>query len=71
MHGLSDVGVASRFPGFYREVTGVWAPNGHPATRLRRRRGRAVYAYVWTHPEEVNEALLEFVDQRDKKLVGS
>jgi pimeloyl-ACP methyl ester carboxylesterase len=25
----------------------------------------------WTHPEEVNKALLEFVDQRDKKLAGS
>jgi hypothetical protein len=25
----------------------------------------------WTHPEAVNKALLEFVDQRDKKLAGS
>jgi non-heme chloroperoxidase len=25
----------------------------------------------WTHPEEVNKALLEFIDQRDKKLAGS
>jgi hypothetical protein len=25
----------------------------------------------WTHPDEVNMALLEFVDQRDKKLAGS
>jgi len=25
----------------------------------------------WTHPEEVNKALLEFVDQWDKKLAGS
>jgi non-heme chloroperoxidase len=25
----------------------------------------------WTHPEEVNKALLEFVDQRGKKLAGS
>jgi hypothetical protein len=25
----------------------------------------------WTHPEEVNKALLEFVDQRDKKPAGS
>jgi hypothetical protein len=25
----------------------------------------------WTHPEEDNKALLEFVDQRDKKLGGS
>jgi hypothetical protein len=24
----------------------------------------------WTHPEEVNKALLEFVDERDKKLAG-
>jgi hypothetical protein len=24
-----------------------------------------------THPEEVDMALLEFVDQRDKKLAGS
>jgi pimeloyl-ACP methyl ester carboxylesterase len=23
-----------------------------------------------THPEEVNKALLEFVDERDKKLAG-
>jgi hypothetical protein len=25
----------------------------------------------WTHPEAVNKALLEFVDQRDKKLAGT
>jgi non-heme chloroperoxidase len=25
----------------------------------------------WTQPEEVNKALLEFVDQRDRKLAGS
>jgi hypothetical protein len=24
----------------------------------------------WTHPDEVNKALLEFIDQRDKKLAG-
>ena len=24
----------------------------------------------WTHPEEVNKALLEFVDERDNKLAG-
>jgi hypothetical protein len=25
----------------------------------------------WTQPAEVNKALLDFVDQRDKKLAGS
>jgi hypothetical protein len=24
----------------------------------------------WTHPDEVNKALLEFIDQRDRKLAG-
>jgi hypothetical protein len=29
--GFSGAGVALRFPGFHREFTGVWAPNGHPS----------------------------------------
>jgi hypothetical protein len=29
--GFSGVSVALRFPGVHREITGVWAPNGHRA----------------------------------------
>ena len=28
--GFACVGVVSGFPGFHLEITGVWAPNGHP-----------------------------------------
>jgi hypothetical protein len=30
IHGFPSVGVTLEFPGFPREFTGVWAPNGHP-----------------------------------------
>jgi hypothetical protein len=29
-HGYSEPRRRSRFPGFHRETTGVYAPNGHP-----------------------------------------
>jgi cytochrome bd ubiquinol oxidase subunit II len=29
-NGFSGPRVVMRFPGFHRQITGVWAPNGHP-----------------------------------------
>jgi hypothetical protein len=43
-----------------------------PARSMAKKHARrARHNIGWTHPEEVNKALLEFADQRDKKLAGS
>jgi hypothetical protein len=49
--------------------------HGRPAAGVDRRcpsrEGRGRTAQIgWTHPEEVNKALLEFVDERDSELTG-
>jgi hypothetical protein len=31
--GFSGGSIVLRFPGFHREITGVWAPNGYPSQR--------------------------------------
>jgi non-heme chloroperoxidase len=63
LHGTADrilpiTATADRLPGLIADVRLVRVEGGP-------------HNIGWTHPEEVNKALLEFVDQRDKKLAGS
>jgi non-heme chloroperoxidase len=62
LHGTADrilpiTATADRLPGLIADVRLVRVEGGP-------------HNIGWTHPEEVNKALLEFVDERDKKLAG-
>jgi len=63
LHGTADrilpiTATADRLPGLIADVRLVKVEGGP-------------HNIGWTHPEEVNKALLEFVVERDKKLAGS
>ena len=62
LHGPADrilpiTATADRLPGLIADVRLVRVEGGP-------------HNIGWTHPEEVNKALLEFVDERDNKLAG-
>jgi non-heme chloroperoxidase len=62
LHGTADrilpiTATADRLPGLIADVRLVRVEGGP-------------HNIGWTHPEGVNKALLEFVDERDNKLAG-
>jgi non-heme chloroperoxidase len=62
LHGTADrilpiTATTDRLPGLIADVRLVRVEGGP-------------HNIGWTHPEGVNKALLEFVDERDNKLAG-